>query len=211
MSDTRNLFLKLFTFIVIVNVILYFFNIGVHWQLSIWIMAAIVFVFVILPVLGIPLYWLYQGYRMITNEGMRFIQGVGLALILIGTYMAIYETHNPQYGSVELRQWLSSLGLSSGRWFTWWATGMVFLIIGLIPPLASFLFGLWMKLADGLHFVMSRVVLTIAFILTVLPVGFLAKLTGKRFLDRHLDRDQKSYWKDRPDTSFNAANYRKQF
>src|ERR1051325_8687791 len=52
----------------------------------------------------------------------------------------------------------------------------------------------WMSLGLTLGLVVSTVLLTLFFYLAVTPVGLLARLLGKDFLSRRLDRDANSYW-----------------
>ena len=52
----------------------------------------------------------------------------------------------------------------------------------------------WMKLADVLSAVMTRVVLFVCFYLVITPFGLLMRLLGKDLLDRKFDPNLKSYW-----------------
>lgn len=68
---------------------------------------------------------------------------------------------------------------------------------------------LWMGLALILGECVSRLILLIVFYLVVVPIGLVAKLFGKRFMDIHVDTGQSSYWieKDTPE----SGNYDKLF
>ena len=52
----------------------------------------------------------------------------------------------------------------------------------------------WMTLALAIGWVMSRVVLTLVFVLVLIPLALLARLTGKRFLALRPDAGASSYW-----------------
>lgn len=56
-----------------------------------------------------------------------------------------------------------------------------------------------MGLAFALGWVMSRVLLTILFYFVLTPVGFIAKMVGKKFLDIDYKTRKESYWVIRPD------------
>lgn len=52
--------------------------------------------------------------------------------------------------------------------------------------------------------IMTPVILTLLYYLAVTPVGLLARLTGKRFLDLSFTRQEASYWRD-PETAGQAG------
>ena len=49
----------------------------------------------------------------------------------------------------------------------------------LIPVVAKTIHWLWMKLAEGLGFVMSKVILTLIFVVIVIPFGWMTRKAGK--------------------------------
>ena len=59
--------------------------------------------------------------------------------------------------------------------------------------------------------VMTRVILTILFFTVLTPLGFIAKLFGKNFLDLKLDKEQNSYWEIREKKEIKPIDYEKQF
>jgi hypothetical protein len=89
-------------------------------------------------------------------------------------------------------------------WF-WWQ-GKAFYPYVLIPGVSLVVFGLiwpkvlkqvyviWMSLALVLGLIVSTALLTILFYLVVMPVGLVARLSGKDFLSRKLDPNANSYW-----------------
>jgi len=78
----------------------------------------------------------------------------------------------------------------------------VLLVLGFLLLLGGFLFPkqlkgaykVWMGLAFVLGWLVSRIILTILFFLVITPVGLLAKLAGKKFVDADVNKDSKSYW-----------------
>lgn len=69
--------------------------------------------------------------------------------------------------------------------------------IGLfIPSLARLVHSGWMKLAEGLGFVMSKVLLTIIFAVFVIPLAFLSKLFKKNSTVK-LKKGGESYFVER--------------
>jgi hypothetical protein len=70
-------------------------------------------------------------------------------------------------------------------------------IIGLfVPVLAEKIHWLWMKLAEGIGYVMSKVILTIIFFIFLIPLAFAARLTRK---NNHIKmkKDKTTYFKER--------------
>lgn len=85
-------------------------------------------------------------------------------------------------------------------WFTknpWLLLAAAILgVIGLIlPGLAWQIHWGWMKLGEGIGFVMSRVILTLIFFIVLVPVAFLSRLAGKKTIT--MKPDGKYYFKDR--------------
>jgi len=84
-------------------------------------------------------------------------------------------------------------------------TGILFWILILIGG-GLFLFGLispmllrsvyigWMTMAIVLGWFVSRVILTILFFLVMTPIGLIAKLFGKKFLNLKFRDGKASYW-----------------
>ncbi len=71
----------------------------------------------------------------------------------------------------------------------------------------------WMKFSLALGFVMSKVILALAFFLIVFPIGIVGRIFGKHFLDLKIDKQQKSYWQKKESVAENppADFYERQF
>jgi hypothetical protein len=90
--------------------------------------------------------------------------------------------------------------------------GVALIIFGAAAPrILKYLYIAWMSLALTLGFIMSYVILTLFFFVIVTPIALLARLIGKDFLTRKLDKQATTYW-IRCDTEAKApASYERQF
>jgi hypothetical protein len=87
-----------------------------------------------------------------------------------------------------------------------------FFITGLIlPSVLKPVYKVWMAIAVVMNFIMTKVIMAIIFYLIVTPVGLIASLTGKEFLDMKIDKSAKSYWIVKEKTQKVKADYEKQF
>jgi hypothetical protein len=102
---------------------------------------------------------------------------------------------------------------SSLHWvFFGCAGGMA--LFGLTLPIVLLpLQKVWMLLAGLLGWVMSRIILSVSFYLVVTPMGLVARLFGKRFLDTRFSREAESYWQVRKPEKDEAVRtkYEEQF
>lgn len=86
------------------------------------------------------------------------------------------------------------------------------LLLGLaVPILLKPIHKVWMTLAVLLGWLMTRVILSILFYLVVTPIGLLARLFGKVFLDLQFYNSIESYWNLRDKTKKETNDYEKQF
>lgn len=76
------------------------------------------------------------------------------------------------------------------------AAGIIGLLGLFIPFLAEKIHWAWMKLAEGLGYVMGKLILTIVFLVFLVPVSAISKLFRKRTVDIR-QREGASYFKDR--------------
>lgn len=133
------------------------------------------------------------------------------------------ELKNIKSGKKEIRQFGITmaivLGLLGGL-FLWkqksyiyfFVIAGIFLLFGLIlPKLLKPIHKAWMALAVVLGWIMTRVILSILFFLIVTPVGLLAKLFGKKFLETKFEKNISSYWITKNKVKFEKSNYERQF
>lgn len=72
--------------------------------------------------------------------------------------------------------------------------GILILSGWLKPDLLAIPYKLWMGLAFGLGWIASRVILTFLFFFIFIPLGFIAKIFGKEFLDLKFRDKNDTYW-----------------
>ena len=127
-------------------------------------------------------------------------------------------------GPRELRRFGLSVGgvfLLLGAWFLYrhrpWspylvAPGALLLALGALAPrsLKAVYVG-WMALAFTLGMIVSTLLLTLCFYAVVTPVGWLARLCGKDFLQQKWDPRAASYWMPRPVAPQQRTDYERQF
>ena len=87
-----------------------------------------------------------------------------------------------------------------------------FFITGLMfPSMLKPVYKAWMALSVVMGFIMTRVIMVIIFYLIVTPIGLIASLTGKEFLDMKIDKSAKSYWIVREKIQKVKSDYERQF
>ncbi len=75
------------------------------------------------------------------------------------------------------------------------AAGGLLILAGLLSPKVLLPFQkTWMILSVILGYFSTRLILGILFYIVITPMGIAAKLFGKDFLERKLDKKSKSYW-----------------
>jgi Ca2+/Na+ antiporter len=78
--------------------------------------------------------------------------------------------------------------------------GLALLAFGVASPqLLRPLYFVWMGLAFIMGSVMTRLILTLVFVLLVVPIGLVMKLVGRDPLNRRIDASKVSYWISRED------------
>lgn len=90
--------------------------------------------------------------------------------------------------------------------------GGIFIILSYIAvPLLRPFHKLWMSLALILGWFMSRVILIILFYLVITPIGLVAKIFRKRFLELKIDKKTATYWEKRENIIKQPIDYERQF
>lgn len=89
--------------------------------------------------------------------------------------------------------------------------GFLLILLGLIWPRALVLPNrAWMLLAEGLSFVMTRIILAAVFFLIVTPIGIVKRLSGWDPLSRRGPRSA-SYWRPYSERQRDPRHYEKMF
>ena len=89
--------------------------------------------------------------------------------------------------------------------------GVVLVILGLsLPRLLVIPNRLWMKLAEALSFVMTRVILGLVFFLVAMPIGLFRKVLGGDPLNRR-SAPAESYWRPYVSRQTDRRHYEKMY
>ena len=135
------------------------------------------------------------------------------------------EIRNIKSGRKELRRFGLMMGIVLGLLggFTWWRDKDCFYYFSIISAFFFFFaFAFpsalkpvnkaWMTLAILMSWVMTRVILSLLFYLGITPMGFLARLFGKDFLELRFNKNTaKSYWIPKERRKFERSDYENQF
>lgn len=90
--------------------------------------------------------------------------------------------------------------------------GGILIFLGvLFPRLLKQLNKFWMGLAIVLGFIMTRIILTTLFYLVITPIGFIAKIFGKKFMILKYDTSAETYWEKRSIIQKKPIDYERQF
>jgi len=99
-----------------------------------------------------------------------------------------------------------------GSYAYFFLPGIILAVTGAVAPSTLKPFQkAWMSLAILMGWVMTRVLLSVLFYLTLTPIGWVLRLAGKDLLDQRLEPEKKSYWKIRPQVTRIPGDYEKQF
>lgn len=108
-----------------------------------------------------------------------------------------------------IRWWLHGFG---GLPWHFFAVAAVFGGLGLVAPgLLKPVFWAWMKFSEGLNWVMTRVLLTLAFFLLIMPTRLILVILRKDTLNRAWDPQAATYWQDPEEQPEEFDRYLNQF
>jgi len=90
------------------------------------------------------------------------------------------------------------------------AVGLTLILGGVLFPngLAQ-VYRVWMGFAFAIGWAVSRVILAILFYFVVTPIGLVARLVGKEFMDINMKKTKDSYWIPKRDSE--EINYEKMY
>ena len=80
-----------------------------------------------------------------------------------------------------------------------------------MPVILKPVYWVWMIFATILGWLMTRVILILLFYVILTPIGLIARLFGKQFLDLKWDKSKGSYWNYRTIKQTRSRNYEEQF
>jgi hypothetical protein len=121
----------------------------------------------------------------------KFAFTIGCVLLLITLWLTFKDL------SLNIRNFLGIFGI-------------LLLLAGLIfPKSLTVIFKIWMILALAIGWWISRFLLVLLFFTVITPMGILARLSGKKFMDIDMRKKKDSYWinKDRK----RDINYKKMY
>ena len=134
------------------------------------------------------------------------------------------EIKNIKSGKRKLRQFGIAVGIILGLlgglsflrekdyYFYFFIFSVAFLSLGLVAPrLLKPIQKVWMSLAVVIGWFVTRIILIALFYFVVTPIGILAKIFGKRFLDTRFDTNADSYWITREPVKLDKRSYENQF
>ena len=95
----------------------------------------------------------------------------------------------------------------------------IFLAIGIflflaaiaLPTVLKPVYWIWMIFATILGWIMTRVILSLLFYITLSPIGLILRFFGKQFLELRWDQSKESYWNIRTNDHLQKEKYEKQF
>ena len=138
--------------------------------------------------------------------------------------MIVEEIKSIKSGRRELRQFGITMGCAAGllgAWLLWrgnaWyafalsVAGIFFFCAFVFPPVLKPLQKVWMTLALLMGLVVTGLIMVVLFYLVVTPIGLMARLCGKDFLQREFDSTAESYWMPRETGEGDRGNYENQF
>ena len=91
--------------------------------------------------------------------------------------------------------------------------------VGLLAPILAYavpklwlaFFARWMRFAEVLSWVSTRVILTLFFFLALTPYGWFLRLIGKAPLDLSWKDGRKTFWIDKPEVAPDLARYHRAY
>jgi Saxitoxin biosynthesis operon protein SxtJ len=91
-----------------------------------------------------------------------------------------------------------------------WIGAAALIAFGLLNPmLLRTVYLFWMAFAFALGWIVSRVILIFLFYLVITPIGMIARLIGKKFIDITFPGETESYWVSKEASK--KTNYEKMF
>jgi len=133
----------------------------------------------------------FKNIKSTKDELRKFGLTIGILLLLIALFIFIFK---------------ASISIPLA------VIGLLFIIFAIVLPVILLpLQKFWMALAIVLGWFSTRIILSIVFYLLLTPIKIIAKIFGKEFLELKIDKQAKSYWRNRSREEFNPSDYERQF
>ncbi len=201
LKQTKKFFIKFFILSLFLILIRKIFGLNEALIQGLILLSALTVMMILAPKIGVPFFQIFKSYEKKMGESGIFLHMAALILFLTGLY---------RYEYVFKRLFCLASDFSCGD-------AAHFMLVAAITFTAAFtpvkepVFRIWMKFAHLLQSVVSRIILTVIFILTVIPLSIAAKLAGKKFLVMKPDTSAVSYWETPDPALFEKERYRKPF
>ena len=119
-----------------------------------------------------------------TTENIRsFAFGLAGIFVLFATVPLIYRGWDAMKGTPKI---------------LYGAALAVFLVGLIVPGVLKPVFVGWMKLAGGIGWFNTNLILVLSFYLMITPVAVLRRLLGRDRMHRALDKSAATYWRKKP-------------
>ena len=91
-------------------------------------------------------------------------------------------------------------------------SGSLLCLTGLVnPSLLKPIQKIWMALSLVIGFIMTRVILMLLFYFVLMPLRFIARIFGKKFIDLKFKEEANSYWNKREFKKYEPIDTERQF
>ena len=82
-------------------------------------------------------------------------------------------------------------------WVEWPLAVLILFLSFSAIRILTYIYRFWMLMAEGISWVLLRLILGVFYYLILSPVGFAMRLFGRDVLDEKIDHEASSYWKKR--------------
>ena len=105
------------------------------------------------------------------------------------------------------------MGYKGNDHWTWpFLLAAIFILFGIVAPMQlKIIYQLWMGLAVIMGYFVSRIILSLLYYGTFLPIGLILKIFKKDLLGKEIDKSSASYWIKREQKVFNKSQHEKLF
>lgn len=94
----------------------------------------------------------------------------------------------------------------------YWFSGLIFFVLAqFLAAHLKPIYEIWMTLAFCLGWINTRVILILVYYALVTPIGLIAKLFRKDFLNLKLDKNAQSYWQKKEPAGCGKESYERIF
>lgn len=114
-------------------------------------------------------------------------------------------------GLSAIGAWLTYRGAELGHYVCFGVGGVSVFLAFLLPGVWLAFFRRWMRFAELISWVMTRVILSAFYYLMLTPVALAVRVFGQNPLDLAFKDGKKTYWVDKAPSESTIERYRKQY